>query len=148
MLSITNHCYLYASIIIIISSHHQDGYHDPLSTLLPIIHCFRQIFRTTSRIGTELLYVSSSWSSCLCTSTWRGPLDYIPYELFPTSPAVSRITGSSNLDSFRDGWSVAVQLVLCGVLPPWKLINSKWSLWFFCLFLCLGFVVYQPLWVI
>ena len=27
-------------------------------------------------------------------------------------------SGSSNLDSFRDGWWVAIQLLLCGVLPP------------------------------
>ena len=31
---------------------------------------------------------------------------------------VSHLSGSSNLDSFRDGWLVAVQLLLCGVLPP------------------------------
>ncbi len=28
------------------------------------------------------------------------------------------MSGSSNLDSFRDGWKVAVQLLLCRVLPP------------------------------
>ena len=77
---------------------------DPLSPPLPIVHCFRQVFRATSRIGTELLYVGSSWSSCLCSAMWRGPQEYIPYELVPTSPAVSRMSGSSNLDSFRDGW--------------------------------------------
>ena len=27
------------------------------------------------------------------------------------------MSGSSNFDSFRDGLSVAVQLLLCGVLP-------------------------------
>ena len=41
---------------------------DPLSLSLHIVHCFRQVLRTTSRIGTELLYVGSSWSSCLCSS--------------------------------------------------------------------------------
>ena len=41
---------------------------DPLSPPLPIVHCFRQVFRSTSRIGTELLYVGSSWSFCLCSS--------------------------------------------------------------------------------
>ena len=30
---------------------------DPLSPPLPIIHCFQQVLRATSRIGTELLYV-------------------------------------------------------------------------------------------
>ena len=40
----------------------------------------------------------------LCSSMWRGPQDYVTYEFVPTSPAVSRMSGSSNLDSFRDGW--------------------------------------------
>ena len=29
-----------------------------------------------------------------------------------------RMSSSSNLSSFRDGWYVAVQLLFCGVLPP------------------------------
>ena len=33
-------------------------------------------------------------------------------------PAVSCMSGSSNLNSFRDRRQVAVQLVSCGVLPP------------------------------
>ena len=41
---------------------------DPLSPPFSIIHSFRQVFRATSRIGTELLYVVSSWLSCLCSS--------------------------------------------------------------------------------
>ena len=91
---------------------------DPLSPLLLIIHLFRLVPRATPRILTELLYVGASWSPCFCSAMWRGPLEYITYELVPTSPAVSCMSGSSNLDSFRDGWSVAVQLLLCGVLPP------------------------------
>ena len=91
---------------------------DPLSPHLPIVHCFRQVLRATSRIGTELLYVDSSWSSCLYTSMWRGLQEYITYEVIPTSPAVSYLSGSYNLDSFRDGWYVAVQLLLCGLLSP------------------------------
>ena len=47
--------------------------HDPLSPPLPIVHCFRQILRGTSRIGRDLLYIVSSWSSCLCSSIWRCP---------------------------------------------------------------------------
>ena len=70
---------------------------DPLSLQLPIFHCFRQVHRVTSRIGTELLYVGSSWASCLCSSMWRGPQEYITYELVPTSPAVSRMSGSSRM---------------------------------------------------
>ena len=37
-----------------------------------------------------------------------GPLEYITYELVTASPAVSCISGSSSLDSFRDGRQVAV----------------------------------------
>ena len=43
---------------------------------------------------------------------------HITYEFVPASPAVSCMSGSSNLNSFRDRRQVAVQLVSCGVLPP------------------------------
>ena len=77
---------------------------DPLSPHLPIIHCFWQILRATSCIGTELLYVGLNWMSCLCSFMWRGPQEYITHKLVPTSPALSHVSGSSNFDSFRDGW--------------------------------------------
>ena len=41
---------------------------DPLLPLLPIVHRLWQVFRATSRILTELLYVCSSWSSCFARS--------------------------------------------------------------------------------
>ena len=44
----------------------------PLSPPLPIIHGFRQVFRAISWIYTKLLYVGSSWSSCLCSAVWKG----------------------------------------------------------------------------
>ena len=82
------------------SSHHaiSTDIPDPLSPTLPIVHCFWQVFRAKSHIGTELLYVGSSWLSCLCSSMWRGPQEYITYKLIPTSPAVSDMFGSSNFD--------------------------------------------------
>ena len=43
---------------------------DPFSPLLPIVHHFWQVFRTTSCILTELLYVGSSWSPCFCLAMW------------------------------------------------------------------------------
>ena len=92
---------------------------DPLTPPFSIVHRFQQVFRATSRIGTEPLYVGFSWSSCLSLSIWRGPQEYITYELVLTSPVVSRMSGSSNFDSFHDGWLVAIQLLLCVVLPPW-----------------------------
>ena len=81
---------------------------DPFSSLNPIIHRFWQVLRATSRISTELLYVGSNWSPCFCSTTCGGPLEYITYDLVPTSPVVSCIPGSTNFDSFRDGCSVAV----------------------------------------
>ena len=95
-------------IVIIILSCRQHRYPDPLSPPLPIIHCFRQVFRATPRICTKLLYVGSSWSHCLCSSMWRGPQEYITFELVPTTPAVSCMSGSPSFDNFCDGWSVAV----------------------------------------
>ena len=77
---------------------------DPLSPPLPIVHCFQRIFRATPHIGTELLQVGSSWSSCFCSSLWRDPQEYVTYEFIPTSPAVSCLSGLSNLDIFCDGW--------------------------------------------
>ena len=110
--------WLSLKIIIIIMLRHLHGYPWPFSPSFSIFHCFRQLFRNTSRIGTEQLYVGSSWSCCLCSSMWRGPQEYITYEFVLTSPTVSRMSGSFNFDSFRDGWYAAVQLLLCGVLPP------------------------------
>ena len=49
---------------------------------------------------------------------WRDPQEYIAYEFVLTSSAVSRMSDSSNFDSFRDGLLVAVQLLLSGVLSP------------------------------
>ena len=77
----------------------------------------RQVLWATPRILTKLLCVGSSWSPCICSAIWRGPSEYVTYELIPTSPAVSSMSGLSNLDSFRDGCYVAVQLLLCRVLP-------------------------------
>ena len=77
---------------------------DPLSPPLPFVHRFRQVFRATFRIGTELLYVDSSWTSGLSSAMGRGPQEYTTYELVSTSPAVSHMPGSSNFYSFLDGW--------------------------------------------
>ena len=105
------------------SRDHHHHHHATLSARISltfsrhVVHCFRHVLRATSRISIELLYVVLSWSSCLCSSIWKGPLEYVTYKLVPTSPAVSSMSGSSNLYSFCDGWQVALQLLLCGVLP-------------------------------
>ena len=74
---------------------------DPLLPPVPIVHCSQEIFQAISCIGTELLYIGSSWSSCLWSFMWRSLQEYIAYEFVLTSPAVSGMFGSSN---FCDGW--------------------------------------------
>ena len=64
---------------------------------------FQLVFKATSCISTELLYVGSSWSSCFCSSMWRGPQEYAIYGFVPTSPVVSRMSSLSILDIFCDG---------------------------------------------
>ena len=76
---------------------------DPLPPPVSIVHHSREVFQSPPCISTELLYVGSLWLSYLCSSMWRGPLEYIAYEFVLTSPAVARMSCSSNLDSFRDG---------------------------------------------
>ena len=73
---------------------------DPLSPLLPIVHRFWQVFRTTSRILTQLLCVCSSWSSCFCLAICGDSQEYVTDELVLASPAVSCMSGASNLDSY------------------------------------------------
>ena len=70
---------------------------DPLSPLLPIVHRFWLVFRATSVILTELLYVGSSWPSRFCSAICGGLLEYITYELVSASLAVSCMSGSSNV---------------------------------------------------
>ena len=41
---------------------------DPLSPPVSIVHFSREVFKVISCIDTELLYIGSGWSSCLCTS--------------------------------------------------------------------------------
>ena len=100
---------------IIISSCHQHGYPRPFLTTSPYrlslpagpqgntLHPHRA---AVSRLELVTLLL-------LCHV--KGSAEYITYELVPTSPALCCMSGSFNLDSFRDGWLVAVQLVLGGV---------------------------------
>ena len=52
---------------------------------------------------TELLYIGSSWLACLFSFMWWRPQKYVTYEFVLTSPAASRMFGSSNLDIFVMG---------------------------------------------
>ena len=91
---------------------------EPLWPSVPITHRSQQVFQAISFIGTELLYIGSSWSPYIYSSMRRAPQEYIAYEIVLISSAVFRMSGSSNRDSFRDRWSVAVQLLFCGMLLP------------------------------
>ena len=82
--------------------------------------------RSISCIGTELLYIGSYWSFKLSLSMWWGSQEYVAYGFVFTSPAVSHMSSLSNFDSFRDGWSVAVQLLFCRVLYP-GLVQYCWQ---------------------
>ncbi len=107
---------------------------DTLSPRLPIIYRLWQVLRSTSRILTQLLYVCSSWWSNFCPAIYGGPQEYITYELVPASLAVSCMSGSSNLDNFRDGrqvpyswWSVATRtssILLAALLCNCRLASS------------------------
>ena len=60
----------------------------------------------------------SCWSSNLCSSISRGPQEYIAYEFVFCSPAVFRMPGLSNLDSFVMGGGWPYRLLFCWVLSP------------------------------
>ena len=84
---------------------------DPLSPLVSIIHCSRLVFKAISCIGTDLLYIGSSWSSCFCSYMWRGPHEYVTYELVFTSPAMSRMSWIVFVMGVT--WSYSCSFVAC-----------------------------------
>ena len=53
---------------------------DPLSPTIFTVHCSREVFKALSCIGTELLYIGSSWLSCLCLSMRILEADTVKYE--------------------------------------------------------------------
>ena len=114
-LSLSLYIYIYNCIYIYVYHQH----HVTLSARIFLaVSCYTSLSSITfgrssglhpvSEQRTELLYVGSNWTPCLCSSMWRGPQLYITHEFVPTSPGVSRVSSSSNFDSFCDGWSVAV----------------------------------------
>ena len=72
-------------------------------------------------VSAQLLYIGSSWSFCLCSSMWRGPLEYIAYEFVLTSPAVSRMSGS--LCNCNQAFS-PIRLVSVHIVHPYSSINT------------------------
>ena len=73
---------------------------DPLKPPVSIVRRSREVFPATSYIGTELLYIGSSWLPYFCSSMWRGLQEHIAFELVLISPAVSCMSASSTLDIF------------------------------------------------
>ena len=55
------------------------------SPFVSIVHLFQQVFYSTCCIRTELLYIGSNWSFCLCSSVWWCPLENVAYEFVLTS---------------------------------------------------------------
>ena len=100
-----HHLYLEVLGNILIMSHHQHGYAWTSLVTLSIVHCFRQVFKGYIPYRHRAAVIKV-WASrpCLCSAMWRGPQEYIPYELVLTSPPVSCMSGSFNFDSFPDGW--------------------------------------------
>ena len=45
----------------------------PLSPPFSLVHHSQEVFQAISCVGTVLLYIGSSWSSCFCSFMWRGP---------------------------------------------------------------------------
>ena len=111
---------------------------DPLSPSVSIVHCSREVFQALSCIGTELLYIGSSWSSCLWSSMWWGPLVYVVYEFVLTSLAVSCMSGSSNLD--RVSWWVVDD---CITAVLWGVATRIYSI-FLAAFLCNCYQAFSP----
>ena len=117
------------------SCHHYHHHHhvallarispDPLTPPVSIVHRSREVFQTSSCIGTELLYIGSSLSSKLCLSMWRDPQEYIAYEFVLTSPAGSAcLVGLIWLVFVMGGWCL-----FCRVLPPGLVQYSSQNSW-------------------
>ena len=103
------------------------------------------IHKSTSLMSSSLLL--QQCPACLVRLTWivfviggRWPYSWClvgcccqdSYEFISASPAMSCMSGSPNLNSFRDRGQVAVQLVSCGVLLP-ELVQDctqcKYTVW-------------------
>ena len=92
------HTNIYIDIYIYILCHTEStDLPHPLSPPVSIVHRSQEIFKVISCIGTELLYIGSSWSM------WKGLQEYIACEFVLTSLAVSRMSGSTNFDKKLEG---------------------------------------------
>ena len=81
-----------------------------LSRPFSIVCCFRQVFRTRSCIGTELLYVGSSWLSCLLLVHVKGSS---VCQLFVRSYFSSRVTSIWIVQVMIGRWPYSCCFVGC-----------------------------------
>ena len=106
---------------------------DPFSPPVSIVHRSREVFQAISCIGTELLYIGSSWSSYLCLSMWRGPPEYVVYEFILTSPAcLVRLTWIVFVMGGR--WPYNCYFVRCYLQDLFSIACSIFVLLPFCFF--------------
>ena len=75
----------------------------------------------------HIVAVSSCWSSYFCTSTSRGPQEYIAYELVLASPAVSRKSDLTDKmkRSFFQAAAVSILLYGCTTWTLTKRLERK-----------------------
>ena len=81
-------CHSFSAQALLADLHHQHGYPWPSPTT--------RLNHSSLPVGLQdyILYRHRTVVyrlSCLCLSIWRGPLEYVTYEVVSTSPAVSRI---------------------------------------------------------
>ena len=109
---LTNHIYIYIYIYIY---HHHHHVVPPARISLTLSRHFSLSFIASGRYSG--LHPVSSHSCCMYVRAGRPAFaqpyvgvhrSTITYELVPAPPAVSCVSDSSNLDSFRDGSEVAV----------------------------------------
>ena len=108
----TRHSFFSLSHGFLLTYHHHHVV-PPARISLTISHHFSLSFIASGR--SSGLHPVSSHSCCkfglvvllLLGHMW-GPLEYITYELLLASPAISGVSGSSNMYIFRDGRQVAV----------------------------------------
>ena len=112
-------CHFIECVYLHIFIYHHHHHHVVLAARISLTLCryFSLSFIASGRSSGQ--HPVSSHSCWMYVRAGRGgPQEYITYEFVPASLAVSRMSGSSNLNSFHDRRQVAVQLVSCGVLPP------------------------------
>ena len=97
---------------------------DPLSAHVSIIHRSLEILKSISSIGTELLYIGSSWPSCLCSSMWMNPPEYITDKfVWWCLACLVRLTWIAFVVGCR--WPYSCFCVRCFLLDLFNIVRSN-----------------------